>query len=328
MKIKSNYQQKRKYTHNMKLSNILGMMVLVGLFQACSGVSEETTPSGLKYSVVNKGSEGVAPKGSYLMLNMIYKDDTDSVWVDTKDSGVPIMIFKEDSVWTKKDGSIQEIFVGLGKGDSITFDVSANDLFTKTWQAPLPPTITPETIISFYIGVLDVLDEEGLKVWQQEMQAKQMAKMEDEATGQKTIDEGLINDFLSKNNIDAQSTESGLRYVITEEGTGPMPAVGQTIAVNYVGKVLNGGYFDTSIKSIAEEQGLYAPQREPYQPIEFPLGQQAVIDGWDEGLALLNKGAKATLYIPSGLAYGARARSEKIPANSILVFDVELVDIK
>lgn len=311
----------------MKLNNLLGVMILVGLFQACSSGSEETTPSGLKYTVVNRGSEGVAPSGSYLMLNMIYKDDTDSVWVDTKESGVPIMIFKEDSIWTKKDGSIQEIFVELGKGDSISFDVSANDLFTKTWQAPLPPSVTPETIISFYIGVQDVLDEEGLRAWQQEMQAKQMAKMQEEASGQKIKDAELIEAYLAENNIEAQATESGLRYVITEEGEGPSPEAGQTVEVNYAGHVLNGEFFDTSIKSVAEEQGLYNEQRE-YKPLEFPLGQGAVISGWDEGIALLNKGAKATFYIPSGLAYGARARSAQIPANSILVFDVELVNFK
>ncbi len=311
----------------MKLNNLLVVMVMVGLLQACNSSSEETTPSGLKYNVVEKGSEGVAPAGSYLMMNMIYKDDADSVWVDTKDSGVPIMIFKEDSVWAKKDGSIQEIFVELGKGDSITFDVLANDLFTKTWQAPLPPTITPETVISFYIGVQDVLDEEGLKAWQQEMQTRQMAKMQEDAIGQKTIDEELIDKFLTENNIEAQSTASGLRYVITEEGEGVQPETGQTVEVNYVGHVLNGEYFDTSIKSVAEEKGLYNEQRE-YKPLEFPLGQGAVISGWDEGLALLNKRAKATFYIPSGLAYGPRARSEQIPANSILVFDVELVNFK
>ncbi|MEQ8241839.1 MAG: FKBP-type peptidyl-prolyl cis-trans isomerase [Fulvivirga sp.] len=312
----------------MKLNNLLGVMILVGLFQACTSGSEETTPSGLKYTVVNRGSEGVAPSGSYLMLNMIYKDDTDSVWVDTKDSGVPIMIFKEDSIWAKQDGSIQEIFVELGKGDSVFFDVSANDLFTKTWQAPLPPSIKPETVISFFIGVQDVLDEEGLRAWQQEMQSKQMAKMQEEASGQKIKDAELIDVYLTENNIDAQTTESGLRYVITQEGEGPTPEVGQTVEVNYVGHVLNGEFFDTSIKEIAQEKGLYNEQREPYGPLEFPLGQGAVISGWDEGLALLNKGAKATFYIPSGLAYGARARSEKIPANSILVFDVELVNFK
>lgn len=311
----------------MKLNNLLGVIILAGLFQACTGGSEETTPSGLKYSVVSRGSEGVAPSGSYLMLNMIYKDDTDSVWVDTKDSGVPIMIYKEDSIWTKKDGSIQEIFVELGKGDSIFFDVSANDLFTKTWQAPLPPSITPETKISFFIGVQDVLDEEGLKAWQQEMQTKQMAKMQEQATEQKSIDEDLINTYLTENNIEAESTESGLRYVITQEGSGPSPEAGQTVEVHYAGHVLNGEFFDTSIESVAKENGLYNEQRE-YKPLEFPIGQGAVISGWDEGIALLNKGAKATFYIPSGLAYGARARSAQIPANSILVFDVELVNIK
>lgn len=58
------------------------------------------------------------------------------------------------------------------------------------------------------------------------------------------------------------------------------------------------------------------------------MGQRQVIAGWDEGIALLNKGAKATLYVPSTMAYGAQSPNPKIPANGILIFDVELLDFK
>ena len=75
------------------------------------------------------------------------------------------------------------------------------------------------------------------------------------------------------------------------------------------------------------EKGLYDERREPYQPYTFPLGQGQVIKGWDEGIALLNEGSKARLYIPSPLGYGSRDRSPIIRANSILVFDVELVEV-
>jgi FKBP-type peptidyl-prolyl cis-trans isomerase FkpA len=310
----------------MKITKLFLAVILVVLLNACSN-SEKETPSGLKYTVIKKGEGEVVPKGKYLMLNMLYKDNSDSVWIDTNERGMPMMIYKEDSVWTKNDSSIQEIFIDLRKGDSISFDVSAKDLFSKTWKSPIPENIKPETIISFFIGVQDVLTTEELNEWQKNMQAKQMIEMQAAAVGQKEIDKELIEKYLLENNIEANTTESGLKYVVTTEGSGEKPTTGQTISVNYAGYVLNGEYFDTSIKSIAEEKGLYNPQREPYEPIQFPLGQGAVIKGWDEGLALLNKGAKATFYIPSGLAYGARARSEKIPANAILVFDVELVDI-
>jgi FKBP-type peptidyl-prolyl cis-trans isomerase FkpA len=309
----------------MKILKLVVAIVLIGLLQSC-GDTERTTPSGLKYTVIKEGSE-VAAKDHYLLLNMIYKDDTDSIWIDTKERGIPMVILKEDSVWKLNDGSIQEVFLGLKKGDSIKFDVSAADLFSKTWKAPLPSQIKPETMITFLIGVKDVLNKEELNQWQQEMMVKQQKDAVVAAEKQVGIDNDLIAKYLEENGIEASSTESGLRYVITQEGTGAMPEASQSVKVNYSGKVLNGEFFDTSVKEVAEKEGIYNAQREPYEPIEFMLGTGAVIKGWDEGIALLKVGSKATFYIPSGLAYGARARSEKIPANSILIFDVELVGI-
>ena len=79
-------------------------------------------------------------------------------------------------------------------------------------------------------------------------------------------------------------------------------------------------------KTVAKEQGIYQEGR-PYQPFTFPIGQGRVIKGWDEGIGLLNVGTKATLYIPSTLGYGSRSAGAVIKPNSILVFDVELLEI-
>ena len=125
----------------------------------------------------------------------------------------------------------------------------------------------------------------------------------------------------------AITTESGLMYVIHEEGTGPTPESGQTIGVNYVGAFSDGKVFDTSIEDKAKEAGIYNPQR-PYQPIEFAVGQRKVIPGWDEGMMLLNVGTKATFIIPPHLGYGPNGYPGAIPPNATLVFDVELMSIQ
>ena len=90
--------------------------------------------------------------------------------------------------------------------------------------------------------------------------------------------------------------------------------------------MLNGEYFDSSVEEVAKEKGLYTEGR-PYGPYETAIGQGTVIRGWDIGFQLMNQGSKATLYVPSTLAYGSRSRSAQIGPNSILVFDVELVEI-
>ena len=104
-------------------------------------------------------------------------------------------------------------------------------------------------------------------------------------------------------------------YVVTKAGTGAKPTPGQTVSVLYKGTLLDGKVFDSS-----EKMG--------NKPIEFPLGVGQVIPGWDKGIALLNKGSKATLLIPSSLAYGQRGAGADIPADAPLRFDVELVDVK
>ncbi|MCC6905372.1 MAG: FKBP-type peptidyl-prolyl cis-trans isomerase [Anaerolineae bacterium] len=111
---------------------------------------------------------------------------------------------------------------------------------------------------------------------------------------------------------DLTTTDSGLQYVITQTSDGASPQVGDTVQVHYSGYLLDGTLFDSSLT-----RG---------EPIEFALGTGQVIPGWDEGIALLKVGEKATLIIPPDLGYGAQAVGP-IPANSTLRFEVELVAV-
>jgi FKBP-type peptidyl-prolyl cis-trans isomerase len=109
-------------------------------------------------------------------------------------------------------------------------------------------------------------------------------------------------------------TESGLHYKHIQKGDGAKAKKGQTVAVHYKGMLADGSEFDNSYK-----RG---------NPIEFPIGTGQVIQGWDEGILLLNKGDKARFVIPSHLAYGEAGAGGVIPPNATLIFDVELMDIK
>src|SRR5690554_3551739 len=134
-------------------------------------------------------------------------------------------------------------------------------------------------------------------------------KCNDKAAGDKT-------DVAKAENVsgtDTITTASGLKYVIWKKGNGEQAEAGDNVSVHYAGRLLDGSPFDDSYK-----RG---------QPFTFPLGGGRVIRGWDEGIAYLNVGDSATLIIPSELGYGAADRPT-IPANSTLVFDVELMDVK
>jgi FKBP-type peptidyl-prolyl cis-trans isomerase FkpA len=133
---------------------------------------------------------------------------------------------------------------------------------------------------------------------------------------QDVIDEKLIKDYIAKNNIKATRTASGLYYVINQKGLGPFAKPGKKVTMNYTGKTLDGNVFDSNLD----------PKFNHVQPFSFQLGAGQVIKGWDEGVQLLNMGSRATLIIPSGLAYGPSG-NQGIPPNAVLLFDVELVSI-
>jgi FKBP-type peptidyl-prolyl cis-trans isomerase FklB len=107
------------------------------------------------------------------------------------------------------------------------------------------------------------------------------------------------------------TTASGLQYEVLKEGTGPKPAVTDSVSVHYHGTLIDGKVFDSSV-----ERG---------EPTSFPL--QGVIRGWTEGLQLMPVGSKWRFYIPSDLAYGDQAQGDDIPPGSTLIFDVELLGI-
>ena len=109
-------------------------------------------------------------------------------------------------------------------------------------------------------------------------------------------------------------TESGLRYKMIQKGNGKQAEKGKTVSVHYEGSLENGKVFDSSYKR--------------KKPIDFKLGVGQVIEGWDEGIALLKVGDKARFVIPSYLGYGSSGAGGVIPPDATLIFDVELMDVK
>lgn len=113
----------------------------------------------------------------------------------------------------------------------------------------------------------------------------------------------------------AVTTPTGLRYEDLVPGNGAVPKTGQTVVVHYLGRLTNGTEFDGS--------------RKRGEAFKFPLGQGRVIKGWDEGISTMHTGGVRRLVVPPDLGYGSNAApGGKIPANSTLVFDVELLGIE
>lgn len=304
--------------------SIVAVSLVALLMAACSSTKE--TKSGYKYNVVRAGDGKLPATGQILILNMSFKDSKDSIWSDSRTAEYPTMVQKQDSV--PQGDFVLEVFQLLTKGDSVTFQVSTKDLFDKTFKSPVPPGVDTTGLFTFEIGVTDVISEEDARKLQSEIMAKLGEKEAIKQKEQLAIDTVIIDTYLKEKSIVAQKTASGLRYVIDKQGKGENAKQGQTVRVNYTGFILEGPCVDSSIESVARANNVYNEARAPYEPLEVVLGYRQVMQGWEEALTLMNKGSKMTVYIPSGLAYGPQQRSEVILPNSVLWFEMEVVDIK
>jgi len=168
----------------------------------------------------------------------------------------------------------------------------------------------------FLAGLVDgyELDEQQLDQNERRIAMKALqksirdkAKIEGE-NNLKAADEFLVQNMA--NNSGVKETPTGLQYKVLVEGDGASPSETDRVRVHYSGRLINGRQFDSSI-----DRG---------EPTEFGLNQ--VIKGWTEGLQLMKVGSKFELYIHPKIGYGARSRPN-IPANSLLIFEVELLDI-
>jgi len=169
----------------------------------------------------------------------------------------------------------------------------------------------------FMAGLTDaMLDDDLVKLNQSQRRGvmsslqkniREKAKKEGEENLKKA-DQFLDNNI--RENSDIKETPTGLQYRVINEAQGAKPVQTDRVKVHYVGRLIDGSQFDSSI-----ERG---------EPTEFGLNQ--VIKGWTEGLQLMSVGSKYEFFIHPNIAYGSRPRP-KIPANSVLIFEIELLDI-
>lgn len=288
---------------------LMGLTALT--FSSCNAQNAgfKKTASGLEYKIV-KDEPGIQKPaiGDYLEFHIrsyVHFPKGDTILFDSRkmnnNQPVPFQLtppaFKGDLV---------EGFQMLTKGDSAVFRVPVDSVI-KAGNPPLPWMQKGKgQKIEYTVKIVTVKTQSQLQAEQKEAAGKQVG-----------IDEQLLKDYFTKNNLKPMRTASGLYYKIDNPG-GAKVQPGDSVSMNYTGITLNGTKFDSNVD----------PQFNHVMPFWFVLGAHQVIPGWDEGIALFGKGGKGTLYIPSTMAYGPQSPSPQIPANSVLVFDVEVVDAK
>jgi FKBP-type peptidyl-prolyl cis-trans isomerase FkpA len=292
----------------------LGLALTTACTDSGSG-GMRTTEIGNRYSYVEQNEDGKLPEtGDYVYFNIIMRNQSDSTLMDSRQGGKPIVAeVRPDTLTAEQISPVDDVLRELREGETALIRFNIADLPAR------PPELQNDSVVIYEVEVEEVLGPDAFFARRQAEQAELEAErevvraLEPErmALTRETYEKyqaGELDDKL-------QTTPSGLRYIIHEEGNGEEAEAGDMVVVQYIGLTTsNGEVFD---QSFARGEG-----------ISFPLGQGGVIPGWDEGIDLLQVGDKATLIIPSELGYGDRGAGASIPPGSELLFYVELEDIK
>ncbi|HEY2580724.1 MAG TPA: FKBP-type peptidyl-prolyl cis-trans isomerase [Mucilaginibacter sp.] len=300
----------------MKKKLMFLALAAIGL-ASCNGGFKKGEKGLLYNIVVDKSGPSIQP-GDFVSLNLTLKTDADSVIGSTRDNGIPFMqpLQKPQTKGTVVDGLLM-----LSEGDSAVIKVNIDSMFKGQ---PRPPGLKGKYEV-YLIKVEKVIAKGNLS--DQVFQGRAEAYVKSVIDVVKKAESGKIKSYVDKNNLKMSQTPDGLYYTITKEGSGPKPAQGDTAVLNYTVKFISGKVLESSVKAEAIKAKLQINPMNPFKPIRFAIGAKGMIPGMDEGAQLLNKGATATLVVPSKLAYGEQGSGGQIQPFTPLVFDIELVDI-
>ncbi|WP_190277252.1 FKBP-type peptidyl-prolyl cis-trans isomerase [Taibaiella lutea] len=262
--------------------------------------------TGLDYKWITRGTDTqTARVGDFGEMNVVFKIG-DTIMINTLEMNNHMPVPQQFQAPSMK-GDLMGGLLKMKAGDSVVFRMLMDTLAERANQ-PKPNWVKPGDYATWEVKMVSIKTKDQMEAATLEKENRQLA-----------IDDKILTEYFKSHKIqNVKKTASGLYYTILKQGSGTLPKTGQRVTVNYTGKRLDGVKFDSNVE----------PAFNHVEPFSFLLGKRNVIKGWDEAIALMKKGTKATFYIPSTLAYGDRNGDEKIPPNSILIFDIELLSFK
>jgi FKBP-type peptidyl-prolyl cis-trans isomerase FkpA len=318
-------KKKIKKMHRYFILSIFSSLILL---QSC-GDGYKKTASGLKYQFIVDSAGPTAQEGEALLMDILIKTEGDSV---LEESFGTSGLVREPAF----KGGLEEGFKMLSVGDSASFIISADSFFKFNINQPLPDFLEKGSSLVFNIKVRQIYSKE--EIARESAKYQKMAEVEKNrlinevkavmdsvlslphVKKQMQLEEKQIVDFMKANKLLMAKTSRGVYYSIDVQGKGNTASLGDTIAVNYTGMLLNGKIFDTSA------------EREPFS---FVLGAGQAIWGWEDVMTNFREGDRVKFIVPSSLAYMEygipnRENPEEflIPKNAPLYFEAEIVELR
>ncbi|RYY71941.1 MAG: hypothetical protein EOO13_01310 [Chitinophagaceae bacterium] len=303
-----------------KISLVAALAILA--LSACKE-SFKKGQKGLEYKIITSGSGDKVKMGEFMHLEIgqYYSNGkSDSLLSDSRTSPQGPMIQALDTMSIPPEFS--SILLQMRKGDSVVVRILTDSVF-KDMPQQMPPSFKKGHYLTTTIKMVDILKTQAAadSARATAMAAAQI-RMKAQADEQIKKDDKILKDYFAKNKINVIKGELGTYVEILQPGTGPNVDTSNVVSINYTGKSMEGKAFDSNID----------PAFNHVRPLlanltsDPSLGMR-VVPGWNDGLKLLNKGAKARFYLPSSLAYGPQGNGQEIGPNANLVFDIEVLDI-
>jgi len=262
---------------------------------------------GYKYEKFTDTGDRKPQVGEYVYFKLIIVDQKDSILQEmTKEPQLPVIRISTEEEQKLNPNPISELLKLMSLGDSAKL-IMPIDSFE---QFPMDKTLFEE--IHYNVVIDKILNEEEQQEYTGMLQEQQLNEWT-AAKERRPEVEAVVNARLAEYNngsLELLKDESGIEYIILEQGNGPVAENNKMASVHYYGALKDGTMFDTSFR-----EG---------RPYSFTVGRGEVIKGWDLGIPLLKEGGKAMLFIPYALAYGETGSPPNIGPKTDLVFYVEV----
>ncbi|HEY0041950.1 MAG TPA: FKBP-type peptidyl-prolyl cis-trans isomerase [Flavisolibacter sp.] len=296
----------------MKLTKqILPVALLAFVMVACKNTDYKKTKEGFPYKVFSTGSGEKITAGNVVRYHLTNKLEDSLLGTSYGSPARWLGIPK-----TGEQTGLALMLLEARKGDSIMVIQPVDSIIAKTPQA------AQDSFLMRNKGKSLKTYGKVVEVYKDEASAQQVFEKENMETyfkdpvmaQQRTKDAAELESYLKANNITTSKTPWGTYVQLLTPGAGPKAKAGQYVLLRYTGKLMNGEEFDSNNKPGA-----------PLLPVQ--IGAGGTIIGFEDGVKQLSKGAKANIYIPSVVGYGAQGMPPKIAPNQNLVFALEVVDI-
>jgi FKBP-type peptidyl-prolyl cis-trans isomerase len=292
--------------HIMKKTTILLALLPILWLGSCKNIGYEKTKTGLEYKIFSDGKGQALKVGDFVKFQykVTYKDS-----LITESYGFIPGYDQVDSVGRRHDFS--EVLTKLKVGDSLICIQNFDSLAAQN-QFGMPPYLKKGDQQKMTIKVLAAFPDRNGAVtdYQQEIDRYKNSELTQ------------IEKYLEQKKINAEKVNNNVYVEIQQAGTGPAADSGKLVGIKYSGYNLAGTYFDSNIDSTKQIQ------KHPMDPFYFIAKQEGAIVGMLDGITRFRQGGKGRIFVPSLLAYGPQGNPPAIKPNEILVFDIEVVDVK